>query len=83
MLSEPGWKENEIYPGTHWLYYDARGHYRARVDLCPWNNGQYEWRIMFWSNSKQDIVGREPTLEKAQKAAETVMAGKPYQMRML
>jgi hypothetical protein len=76
------WQENSVYPGTHWLYYTNRGHYRARVDFAKWTNGQYLWRVMHYVPGK-DVVGYEETLEAAQLAAEDVMNGKPHQLRLM
>ncbi len=77
----PGWRESKIYPGTHWLYYNKRGHYRARVDFASWTKGKYQWRVM--NGYREDDIGWEATLEEAKHAAEEIMAGKPYQMKLL
>lgn len=76
-----GWRENTIYPGTHWLYYNERYDYLARVDFNDCTRGLYQWRVMQgfpW----HDIIGWEPTLEAAQSAAERVMAHKSVQLRL-
>ena len=80
--SEPGWRENTVYPGTHWLYYDERGNYKARIDLHKWNNGLYEWRVMYYSYHHNDDVGWEESLEAAKEAAEKVMRGEPHQLML-
>lgn len=69
-LTAPGWRENTCYPGTHWLFYDQRRNYVARVDFAEWMKGRYQWRFMpGWPVT--DVVGYADTLEDAQKAAET------------
>ena len=78
----PGWHENELYPGTHWLYYTNRGNYKARIDFKSWTKGLYQWRVMS-DLLGNDMVGWEETLEEAQKVAEDVMSGRPHQMRLM
>lgn len=77
----PGWTENQLHPGEHWLFYDRRGDYRARVDFQPWTNGLYMWRVMLgWP--KNEIVGWEETLQTAQTQAEKIMNGQPCQLSL-
>ncbi len=79
---DPGWRENMIYPGRHWLFYDNQGNYRARVDLNPWENGLYRWRTLNWNISREDVTGLEDSLEAAQQAANQVMAGVSFQLKL-
>ena len=81
-LSAPGWKENTVYPGTHWLFHDQRGNYRARVDRGNWTYGRYQWRVMRgWPD--QDITGFAETLEEAQVTAEQILRGAILQLKLM
>lgn len=80
--TSPGWRENMIYPGTHWMFYDNRGNYRARVDLYPWDNGLFTWRVLNWNVSKEDVSGLENSLEAAQHTADQVMNKIPFQLKL-
>lgn len=82
-LGLAGWRENDIYPGTHWMYYDHRANYRARVDLNTWTKGRYQWRVLHWGNGEEDETGYEYTLEDAQRMAEAVMEKKDFQLRLI
>lgn len=81
-LSSPGWHENMYYPGTHWLYYDKHGNYRAKIEFNKWTNGHFRWSVMYFSMYRNDISGYEETLEDAQKMAEKIMNGQPYQQKL-
>jgi hypothetical protein len=47
LWNSKGWRENSVYPGLHWMFYDDRQNYRARVDRYPLDNGLYTWRVMY------------------------------------
>jgi hypothetical protein len=81
-MNEQGWRENIIYPGTHWLYHDQRGNYKARVDYGKWTNYLYMWRVMANPFDK-DIVGYEKTLEEAQAIAEKIAKGQICQLKLI
>jgi hypothetical protein len=83
IWNQVGWRENSVYPGVHWLFYDKHGSYLARVDRYPSNNGLYTWRVMHWSIRNADVVGEENTLESAQHAADQVMNGIPFQLKLI
>lgn len=70
------WEENRCYPGTHWLLYDTRGEYVARVDF---ENGLYQWQVfMFWDNKRQ--FGFASSLKVEQQAAQAIVEGKQFQL---
>ena len=75
-----GWHENQVYPGTHWLYYNAKGYYRARVDL---REGLYVWRVMTENIMLKDETGIAFSLEEAQQMAYSIMTKQPFQMALI
>jgi hypothetical protein len=77
------WKENCVYPGTHWLLYSVRGDYVARVDLQPFYNGIYQWQaFMFDMFEGRRQCGFAKTLEEAQQIAQAIVEGKPVQLML-
>lgn len=77
------WKENTVYPGTHWLLYTTRWNYVGEVHFSSWTNGRYCWRV-FGSMPTESKVGYTDTLEEAQQAVERVLCEpKEAPLRML
>lgn len=73
------WKENECYPGTHWLLYSEHNDYVARVDFQPYFNGLYKWTAFMYCENKRQW-GFASTLEVAQKTAQAIVEGKQVQL---
>lgn len=73
------WKENSIYPGTHWLYYNSRGDYIARIDRQPYYGSGYRWVCFMFSDSKR-VVGYVETLKDAKKAVQAIIENQPVQL---
>ncbi|MEZ0396814.1 MAG: hypothetical protein ABWK53_10355 [Anaerolineales bacterium] len=74
------WKENEIYPGRHWMLYNRHGDYIARIDKRQYDN-LFRWTIYPYNDEKR-MYGYAKTLDKAKQLVEAILNGNPIQLTL-
>lgn len=75
------WVENCCYPGTHWLLYDEKGEYVARVDLRPYDGGLYRWEA-WMVDERRRTFGYAASLAEAQRMAQLVVMSRDVQLAL-